>query len=222
MAATYCLEKDIATKLNYKTGDARLVFSSSTFPTLEEVTELIEQAETDIESKTNNSWKSKTKPDEYHDFDGCRYSGYSKGYRSVYVFTLDEGAPIIAISKFEVLVNGTFVDYIATKTEGNGVFDEDYWIDKAAKKVYLHTNFPTIGYRQVRFTYTYGNTVVPKDIKKATILMVSIEVSEMRGDNVMRTEGENNFEFSNLMRSWKKQIKNIIDEHNQQEFLAFY
>ena len=128
------------------------VFTSTSNPSIEEVENIIERAEDFIDFKTRNSWKERQVTDEYHDLNAnyIPYNGYPffLGHSNIKSFSSTEG------DKIEVWQGDTYLDYVASKTEGRG---HDYWLNNREGILYLREGIGwTILSNLLKVTYRYG------------------------------------------------------------------
>lgn len=174
MVVTYCTAADVASLVNIidPEDDSRLVFTTSTFPKLAEVEQFINDAEDEIDQYIQHAYRSKSVSGEYHTLEGERYHNALKWINGVYVLVVqlehrEITTPVSGTDLFEFFNGDTWEDLIADYTKGDGSSEGDFWIDEELGAVYFLGVFPTIGRRNTRFTYRYGASSVPNDIRRA-------------------------------------------------------
>jgi hypothetical protein len=226
MTVTYCTANDVASNLRLMTYDSttdkniRMVFSESTEPTLAEVEAWINQAEDTIDTECNRAWRE-IATTEVHN---VPYSYKNTGGRMTFsvnhidckAFDADEG------DKLEV----------ETSTGWEDVSDRtDWWFDATTGMVtvrdvtYLATHYNpgrvTRQDRRYRFTYRYGVSVVPGDIKEACIKLVSLRLMESDYYRKVLPEGLNGSSQSSVMNRYDERIARII-EKNRNNMAVMY
>lgn len=164
----------------------RPAFSTITTPTTATVESYIGYAESEIERITGTAWKAVSISNEIHKMrhkSGC--SMYQKpyvelDYRPVRSFT-------ITTDKIEVWNGSSWVDWVATKTEGR---DKDYWVDYAEGRIYFAKSFPMIGWEEgVRVTYRYGESTVAGWVEELATMMAAVRVLEADMGVTISNEG---------------------------------
>jgi len=208
MVATYCSVDDVANVLGHVDG----YFDASSSPTDTTITKFIERAEARINNRTGHSWKTETASDEYMDPSSLYRYGtgirFSLIHRKVKTFVSNT-------DKIEVWDGNTWVDWVATKTEGR---NKDYWVDETNGTVYLVTArniFPN----GIRVTYRYGESTVSGGIEEAACMMAAIMITlspEYQAISFTDDGGSNRLGDSARVAEWKDRIKSILD--NNQEF----
>ena len=225
MAATYTTAARVSSLLLYTKNAAdggsqeRLVFDATSNPTKTEVEDLIEETEEIIDEHTEQSWKLNTllRP-EYHDF-VSRYSRWGSyidrgGYQifsikpkkaNMKTFDTEEG------DKIEVLQGDTWVDFVADKELGVGMYDGDYWIDYEENWIYLFNDFPSTGQNTIRITYRYGETSVPLGIRRACTLLVSATINERF--EMYKQVDKDTGPAMNMAKEWRVQAYEWLKEY---------
>lgn len=218
MAATYCTEAQVVSQLGLlDKNNNRPTLSSSTRPTLAEVTDLIEDAEDEIDRFTNTSWKATTVTDELHAFPikdfrfyyhGIWFNGYYIQLNNQFVLNIDgnEG------DKIEIWTGQAYTDLVATGIEGTGPREGDFYLLEKNGILWLNSNLPTFGEATIKITYRYGQTsAVPKTIRRATILLASAYLIESGFDYGNINVG-NDLTMSNQRKaeSWLKRAEGLM------------
>ena len=173
MAANYTSVARVVTLLGWidENGN-RPTPDANTIPTGTEITEMIEDAENEIERYCYTAWREITVTEECHSSPVIyshrpRYGIYIQ-MNNRHIRTLSSAAG----DKIEVWQGTGYVDLLATGTQGAGPDDGDFYIDYRKGMLWLYTNFPDF-YREntVKLTYRYGQTSIPNAIRRAATLL---------------------------------------------------
>lgn len=211
---TYTTAAKVASLLRLRdtSADIRLVFDTTTDPTLAEVENFIFEAEDDIDRSTNHAWRAKTITNEYHD---VRYL-YTQEYRREIPVKLLHRSIRTLVSgtdKVEYWNGSAWADLVATGTEGRA---NTHWVDYTNGIVYFVTQKPYWAVKGVRFTYQYGETSVPYDIQEAATKLAAIKILEDNDYLLPLPEGGNvNYALGSKVDSWKKDIERILNNHRE-------
>jgi hypothetical protein len=197
-------------------------------PTKTTIEEMIEEAEVDIEKECGRAWREITVSEyEYHEF---TFRDYKKGRRTRYGRTeyviktnFDD---IRSVTTLEILTNNDeWTDLIATGTAGSTPYDTtgDYFVQQPEGRIYLLKQLPIKGEDNIRIKYTYGRSVVPKDIRKACIMIAASQVIDYLPDMFIKAEGESGgISYMQLQNRWEKATKRILDRYDSQAFKPIY
>jgi len=173
MAANYTSVARVVSLLGWidENGN-RPTLDGNTIPTATEVTEMIEDAENEIERYCYTAWREITVTDELHSSPVIyshrpRYGIYIQ-LNNRFIRTCNSALG----DKIEVWQGTDYVDLLVDGTQGNGPDDGDFYIDYRKGILWLYTNFPDF-YREntVKVTYRYGQTTVPNAIRRAATLL---------------------------------------------------
>ena len=216
MTVTYCTADQVISRLGFinQSDGTRFTDSSSTLPSTAELEEFINDAEDEIDRITNHAFRVITVTDEPHDFHHSyavshwRRSAIARLHHRN-ITTLASGSG----DKLEIFDGSTFIDLLATGTEGTGFGENDFWVDKENGTIYIFSQFPIRGPGTIRVTYRYGDSSVPKDIRKACTLLAAIPV--LQNDLYVRVFPANTDRFSLQSRaeSYQKQVEKILARH---------
>lgn len=210
----YCSPADVARVMNLMVSGARLVFSNTSTPTLEEVNSMIEEATDYIDKETGHSWRETTVTDEYYDYipprGWGRWSRRNIDNRIIHLHHRKIRSFTSGTHKIEVW-DGEWTDLIAGYTEGR---DEDYWIDYGLGVVYFITKHPTKRKNAVRVTYRYGDTTIPKDIRNLCAKIVAMELITTSDYNNLVPEGAEGL-LSKKIEYFEKDIKEKLEQHKE-------
>jgi len=200
MATTYCTHGDVSNFL------AISAFSGSTIPTSTTVEDRINEAEDYIELLTGRAWQSKTVSNEYHEIDleYERMTGIPVFLNHRYVKTLASGSG----DKLEIWDGSSWADWLtdSSRTEGR---NNDYWLRYEDGVLYIKnwSRYP----KGVRLTYRYGETTVPKSIKKAAILLTAIDLVSSDDRSVQLPEGTSQLDYAQKIEKWEQQTKKLLE-----------
>lgn len=199
---TYTTANKVANRLGFPDG----YFTTSTTPTQAQIESLIEEAEDDVDFSTGHSWRATTVIEEYLN----PISTYQ--YGTGIAFNL-QNRSIRSIEKLQVWDGSTWEDWVITRTEGRS---NDYWIDETNGVLYLVT-LRSVFEQGVKIDYTYGESTVPKDIEKVTILMAAIEIlNSPEFSVVLFTEAsQNNARNESKLEKWQRTVDNILFKHSE-------
>jgi hypothetical protein len=136
----------------------------------------INWAEGEIERVTGGAWRTLTVTNEYHTLNmDTDDPSVQLEYRDITTFAS-------GTDKLEVFNGSTYVEWVATKTEGRA---SDYWVDYTNGIVYLHAGYPLSVYENgIRVTYRYGKSAVEYDIEQLATIMAAMRVLEADRDLV--------------------------------------
>jgi hypothetical protein len=130
---------------------------------------MIDRQGLEVERLSGNAWRAVTCTEEYHTITPNVNNG---PYYNIYTFQLKHHG-IRSITKLEIFDGSSWIDYVATKTEGR---EKDYWVDYVNGIVYIN------GYRYIwhgfdaRTTYVYGKTTVDSDARELNLRYVAREI----------------------------------------------
>lgn len=205
----YCSVKNVADWL-------RIDFTDTTDPTTGMIEEFILVAQEFIDRRTGHTWQSeKQKRNEIHNVPENLWD-YGQGiplfnqHRMLKTpFDTTKG------DKFDIW-NG--LDFIEQDVSEDANFIH---FDKVSGTFYIRGYYYTIlTKKRFRITYRYGgdqeNELIPRDIRRATILLVAIDV--LQTDFAMSQipiGGEGNINKAALIDKWQAMVNEIIDDHKE-------
>ncbi len=175
---TYCSAVDVARKMQLWTAStsARLVFSTTTFPTLTEVNQMILEKEDYIDEVTNHSWRLQRDVNEYHNYESptaLSMRDRRNDYQSVKLKRRSIRAFKKSRDKLEVWDGSNWYDYVLNYTEDRG---NDYWVNYTDGLVYFKNRRPTRTGSPIRVSYNWGEETVPYDIRDCCSSLVAIDL----------------------------------------------
>lgn len=186
-------------------------FTDSTKPSLNTIMDWIFDAEDEIDNDTRHSWRETTISDEYHNTDGERgytcKSQINLDNRNIKTFDTDEG------DKLEIWTGSEWEDYITEKTEGR---DEDFWVDYENGVIYIRNGYFYYRDKGARISYRYGETSVPRDIKKVATLIVvrDFYLNEDRSNMLPSGEGQN-LSYPSKLELIEREINKKLNRHRE-------
>lgn len=185
-------------------------FDLTTNPSKTEVQDWIEESQDEIDSETMYAWRSTTVTENHH----IRPPTYQRRDGSIVkllhrnIRTLTAGT-----DKLEIWNGSTYVDYLTDKVEGR---TKDYWVNEENGWVFVKI-YP--GYFQRTFgakvTYRYGETVVPKDIQRACVMLTAVQALQSDDRTVLLPEGTSNISYNKKIEDWEKRAEKIMSRRRE-------
>lgn len=206
MTNVYCDSDDVKRILQLD-----FTLSTTSRPTLADVQEFIEEAQDEIDQRTNNAWREKTVTEEYYDIPRIPYN-YQTGIpihlKHAHIRDFDDSEG----DKIEIWDGSSWVDWLTTKTEGRA---NDYWLENKKGVLYLRYPYRFYGKQAVRLTYRYGHDTVPKDIQKATALLAatSLLLNDDRSAALIETGDSTRMNYDQRINVWKTTINRAVRNH---------
>jgi hypothetical protein len=209
---TYTTANSVAALL--QTAD----FTTSSTPTTSEVEDFIDQAEGEIERRTNRAWRTITVTREYQSFypHGIYMLNFPPRVNLDHpnVVSFDDGT----LDALEVRYReATWTDWLTTGTHTE---DIDYWVDYTTGTIYFLRQYPLIWRpRQVRITYRYGTGIaadfsnqdswVRALCEKMVAIKIMARFQEVSGGG---QGGPGIMPNDAVIRGWKEEIDEKLDE----------
>ena len=109
-----------------------------------------------------------------------------------------------------IVHNSTYVDWIATKTEGRA---DDFHVDYEEGIIWLKSGSTIYTNRPLRVTYRFGETIITKDIQDLATKMVAIKILT---SSRFVAEGLSSSQVAEQIRMWRDDIENLT--HRRTEF----
>lgn len=205
----YCTVSDVADWL-------RIDINENTDPNISMVENFIFVAQDILDRRTAHSWRSeKQKRNEVHDVPDNLWD-YGQG---IPVFLQHRGIKTPFDStlgdKFEIWDGN---DYIEQDIAAN---DNFIHFEKTSGTYYIRGFFFTIlKKKRFRITYRYGsdqeNEIVPRDIKRASILLAAIDIISTDFQmSQIPYGGEGTISKRETIQNWKEMVNEIIDDHSE-------
>jgi hypothetical protein len=176
MAPTLCTAADIATNLNLIDDEGnRLVFDDvgGSSPTLTEINGIIEDIEAYMNIQWDGPWIITTETEEYHPFRGKRVGRESRFHAKVRLRN-DRVLPLSSGSgdKVEVRLNEDWTDLLADGKLGPAMWEGTFYADVRTGTLWFYGTLPQPGPNMYKITYRHGFSTVPRNVKRAAILLV--------------------------------------------------
>lgn len=197
---TYCTAADVADvrrETRYSDHEDR------GRPTLTRVNELILWAEDECDRTTRHAWRQRRVSNEYRDLDGSAdvygFIMVDMRHRAIRTLAAGDGA------KVEVRAGSSWEDYLQTRTQGVG---GDFWIQEELGLLYLKRRYFAITKDAVRLSYDYGETTVPRSIKRATALLVAaeLEIPSVRPSS----DGGDVLSIRDRADDWRREARTLL------------
>lgn len=219
MVVTYCTAKQVVTRLQLMKPDksARLVLNETSFPSVAEVEEWINEWEGEIDDFTKHAWRTTSVVNETHAFRGYRrHNAYS--LRSIYPIKLKFGS-IVALSsptdKLEIFDGNVWNDILATGVQGDGYGEGDFSVDLKQGRIYL-SQYPTRGPNTIRVTYRYGEaSTVPGSIRKACILLTCLNFLQSDDYIYLFPDNPNKIQLDTKAEAFEKMAYRALRNHQK-------
>src|SRR3990172_1812170 len=193
-------------------------FSSSTDPTNTEVNDIIARVEDYIEAYTGRIWSSATTTEYFDTIDETRLAYGNPIYwpQEVQKTFFLANRPIISIDSLEVNYGGlSSTDWRSLATG----YAEDALFYGGEGYVWFHNQAPSPGRKNVKVTYTHGESPTPNDIAYATELLTAAEIANMikraRDQEGLRSVsiGDASYDFGDIERQidkWEMKANAIL------------
>jgi len=151
-------------------------FSGTTDPTQAEVNDVLLRVSAHIDQVTGRGWTAAT-TSEYHD----TRSAYERSetrfpYRSVQSVFFLKRYPVTSVQSVQENTSGLSGETFVSRASGYGG-DWIFYADEGA--VRFHRNHPQPGFRNIKVSYTYGESPTPDDIRYAAELLAAAEAVNM-------------------------------------------
>lgn len=168
---SYCQPGDVAQVLQKGVPAAN---ASEGEPSLAYWQDVIMSVEEEVDRMCKQAWRERRVTDEYP-ASGLEYMADPEGFVLVPLRRMHVRALLTASSdKLEVWNGSQFQDWLTTHTEGRNA----HWY-LIPEMGHLHLRARTLygnPAMRVRVTYRYGQTTVPRNIKRATALLAAAEL----------------------------------------------
>jgi hypothetical protein len=205
----YCEPSDVQRLLRINSA-----FSSSSNPSENQVYAFIEDAMSDIDSLTRHAWRAVTETNEYHSLPQKYNYIYGLGVRIKLGHRLVRTLETAQGDKLEVWDGNSWEDWIVNKNSGRG---NDYWLDETNGVLYLNQAHWYFRDNVIRVTYRYGESTIPRDIRKACALLVASEIVASDQFSSLLKASADGKNMNNQSRSelFEKKAAEILDRHKE-------
>ena len=143
-------------------------YDANSIPNSETISNWIEEVEAEIDLITGTSFTTNTTTDEYHDYTD------NQNYFVV------KNRPLLSVTSLAYNENGLGESPSwVTLTEGEA---NDFLVYEDQSRIRIHSNNYSIpyGHKNIKITYTWGMSSVPKTIQKVATLMVVERILDMK------------------------------------------
>ena len=214
MVATYCTVVQVVAQLGLiDSNGVRMVLTSTSTPSIVEVTELIEDVEDYIDNYTSTSWKTVTITDERHSF--SLNNTYFRSILRGNGFYIQLGKRFVtSMTKIELWQGAApYVDIVATGTEGTGQQEGDWFLEGDEGLLWINTQLPTFGEGTIKVTYDFKrSSSIPNTIRRASILLAAALAVESGFDyNNINIGSDLSMDNQEKAESWEKRAKNLLE-----------
>lgn len=214
MVATYCTVVQVVAQLGLiDSNGVRMVLTSTSTPSIVEVTELIEDVEDYIDNYTSTSWKTGTITDERHSF--SLNNTYFRSILRGNGFYIQLGKRFVtSMTKIELWQGAApYVDIVATGTEGTGQQEGDWFLEGDEGLLWINTQLPTFGEGTIKVTYDFKrSSSIPNTIRRASILLAAALAVESGFDyNNINIGSDLSMDNQEKAESWEKRAKNLLE-----------
>ena len=216
VTVTYCTSADVFVFLQLgASSDSNFTgktdFDANTNPTQNTVENWIAESEDYIDQETMHAWRAVTVTKEQHHLEAPHYQlrdGSEIKLLHRNIRTLTSGTDLL-----EVWDGTQYLDYLANKTEGR---NNDYWVNEQDGFIFVKT-YPAYTPRTfgVRVTYRFGDTSIPRDIKRACVLLTAIQLLSSEDRSVLLPEGTSNIPYQSKSEKWQERADEIIAKRRE-------
>lgn len=205
MAVTYCTAAEVAEFLG-------VTISSTSKPTTSQIEAWINRAEAEIDRKTRRTWLAAGKTISNETRNMNFVYNYGWGVRitlsrmNIKTFDYAQG------DRIQFWTGNGYQDML---TSGNSELGTTINVDYVNGWVFLRGFvYTAIRENRFRFTYRYGESPVPDDIKNAAILLVSYYLVSA-GSLFWQALpiGENVRDYNEMAKEWKEQAYDIMFDY---------
>lgn len=229
MVATYCTPQQVVQWLQLMTRDkeGRLVPDEFEFPSKAELTDWIEESESEIEDFTRQSWKVLTleEPRYYNNNGIIRIPrvGYYGAIRGIYVklkhnriLTLDNQDP--NFDSFECWNGQTWTDMLVDWEKGDAIGHKDWFLQEKSGELWITNNIPLLGRDTIRLKYRHGEsdkTKIPKSIRRACILWTASILLESDTYVTKFLNAQNEFSLPEKSKAYQRRAERILKKRRR-------
>lgn len=217
MVAEYCTVAQVTSQLGLvdQTGSkpVRQVLDADSNPSSTEIVEFIEDAQDYVDEEAQTAWRVVTITREKHSI----YRQFRAGRNQSYSFQLNnrlcKDFDDAQGDELRIFDGDAFTEWLTTKTSGDAPGHEDYYFDFLRGRVYLNTSYPARRENNIEVTYRKGQTPVPNQIRRATILLAAANIVESGILDYERLNYGNDKSLSNLEKAdkWRDRATHLIE-----------
>jgi len=203
----YCTPREVASYIGFDN------FTDDTVPTRYEVEDIISRVCDEINQRTHHAWRATRVTDEYYNvriddrFKGYHHFPYDYSTRiALYLKHRQIRDFTSGTHKIEYWNGSDWVDFVADYTEGR---DEDYWVNYERGIIYFVNRYPLHRRANVRVTYDYGDTSVPGDIRRASIMLSAAEILQRQDITIAYPQNTVSV-LPNRWDNWQKEADKVL------------
>ena len=199
----YCTHGDVSSFLQIA------AFTASTAVTITDVEARILENEDAINDATNHSWKSKIVTDETHHIDGDYLTdvGIQIPLKNRTIADLDSGSG----DSLKVWNGSEMEEWLDNKTEGR---NNDFWVDYELGILFIRNSYFPKRFA-VKITYRFGESEVPKNLKKLCMLMTAIDLIGSDDWSAIKPEGGDSIAMQTKVENWERQAESLIESFKE-------
>lgn len=201
----YCEVTDVRRVLQ-----SQFDYGTTTVPTSDDVEEFIGAAEDQIDQKTQRAWRERTVTEEYYDAPVNTAIFHVPRWTEIIL----KKEKIRTITALDVWNGNSYDDFLTNRTEGR---NNDYWLRNDKGYLNILSSLLVVPKDAFKISYTYGDTVVPKDIKDATAMMAAIEIinTDNNTATINGTDSQNSVTYDSKIANMNRKIARILRNRSQ-------
>lgn len=170
----------------------------------EEVEDIIASEENYVDRSCNHAWRERERTESKEKIMP------REGYEGVAIF-LDRES-VREVKSLEISYGRNQVDYVSERTKGRN--SGNWWVDENEGIIYIRdVTYNRTEYANV--TYTYGDERVPRDIKRAVVLLSAAELLRGEGDTIVVPEGGERVSIGAEADSYEEKAERKLKNHKR-------
>jgi hypothetical protein len=241
LSPTYCSVEDVARFLGYGSSQGDLFYSedpnagiNDLIPTEPDVESVILDVEDEIDMFCKKSWRPIRVVNEYKTMDDTwRYNigqAYTLDYQHVLQFDKTKGDSI----QVWLYTGSNWTEFLGVYQEGRGL---DFWCDYEQGVLYFHTRRPIRKEKAVKLTYrvqysgnevydtagnasTAQNTYIPRDIKRAAILLSASWLIQQNNTTMFIMEGVDKMSIRERVENYEKKAYSLLERNRDMVYFV--
>lgn len=203
MVLVYCSVSDVTNFIN-------IIVKQSTNINTDLVSLLIEAKQDDIDRSIGHAFRSKQSVNEVHDIEGDYRYGWGIDVkllnRQVKTFDYSLG------DRIQYYDGTSYIDLLSSSSVLDTNIQVNYEQGIVSIKGY---SYSWIIHRKFRFTYRYGSSTVPSDIKLACIKMVCKELLNSKMFTETLPVGNDNDSFVGIVNKWDDDVNSVLAGYSE-------
>lgn len=170
----------------------------------EEVEDIIASEENYVDRTCNHAWRERERTESKEKILP------RDGYEGVAIY-LDRES-IREIKSLEISFGRNQVDYVTERDQGRN--SGNWWVEENQGIIYVRdVTFNRVEWATV--TYTYGEDRVPRDIKRAVVLLSAAELLRGEGDTIVVPEGGERVPIGAEADSYEEKAEKKLKNHKR-------